>query len=196
MACAIGLWDSCKTGDTTQIWYWVGQSMSHYEISYPRAGPNIDYARRPESFHADPVMQLSGARRAELELAGYSSSSPNLDAICAAYERHNHPPGYGLGTGKLMRLVNYKLTPRVGPRLYWSPDASGLEGHNSPIDLLGAMWYLLFDAICKNALHKPCVVCGNPYEVSMVASREDRQFCSDACRMKKYRQRKKSRRSK
>ena len=195
MACAIGLWDSCKTGDTEQIWFWVSQSLSHYEFSFPQAGPNIDYARRNVTIHADPFMQISGAR-SDLERAGYKWSSPNFDNFWGAYKRHNHPPLYDVAAGKLMRLVNYKLTPRVGPRLYWSPDASGLEGHNSPIDLLGAMWYLLFDAICNNVHHKLCAVCGNPYEVSMVGSREDRQYCSNACRMKKYRQRKKSRRTK
>jgi predicted nucleic acid-binding Zn ribbon protein len=140
-------------------------------------------------------MHLSAAR-ADVVRAGYNWSSPNFDNFWASYERHKHPPLYDVAAGKLMRLVNYKLAPRVALRLYWSPDASGLEGHNSPLDLLGAMWCLLLDAICNNAHHKLCVVCGNHYEVSLVGCREDRQYCSTACRMKKYRQRKKLRRTK
>jgi hypothetical protein len=163
-----------------------------YDIAVHYTSPKIDIARRPVEFHEDPYTALHGSQRQELEDAEIKVSSPACDKIADAYARHNHPPHFDTAVGKLLRLVNAKLDSRVRPQLFLSPNGSGLEGHDEPVDLLGAMWQMLFDMICVNGDHRRCRACRNWFEVSPNDSRGDRQYCSDACRMRSYRQRKKS----
>jgi hypothetical protein len=193
MAVALELWDSAKSGDRERILSLGFMASQHYEIRLYFTSPAVDFARRDISFHADPIVALRPSERVQFEKLGLRHTSPALERLAEAYERQHHPPHFDFAAGKLLRLVNYKLTNRVRPQLFWAPDGSGLEGHDAPVDLLGAMWQLLFDAICAKGEHKRCLCCRGWYEVSTASSRMDRQYCSDACRMKEYRRRKSKR---
>lgn len=65
-----------------------------------------------------------------------------------------------------------------------------------PKDLLAAMWLELALAVEGNSNYRPCDVCPTWFEVAPGSGREDKTYCSDACRMRAYRKRKAASRSK
>ena len=59
-----------------------------------------------------------------------------------------------------------------------------------PKHLLAAMWLELALAVEGNTNYRPCDVCPTWFEVAPGSGREDKMYCSDACRMRAYRKRK------
>ncbi len=59
-----------------------------------------------------------------------------------------------------------------------------------PKHLLAAMWLELALAVEGNTNYRPCDVCPTWFEVAPGSGREDKKYCSDACRMRAYRKRK------
>jgi hypothetical protein len=60
-----------------------------------------------------------------------------------------------------------------------------------PPDLQHALWLQLSLAIDGAQNFKPCVVCGAWFRLEAGGSRSDKEYCTDACRMRAYRNRKK-----
>ncbi len=71
-------------------------------------------------------------------------------------------------------------------------DANEFAVTVTPVDFLSAIWLQLADAIQENREYRRCEECGKWFRVvSQGGSR--RNFCSDACRVRAYRRRKKER---
>jgi hypothetical protein len=189
MRCALALWSARNSADLERITSLVAEATCYYDVAGEYTCPRIDIGRMPVAFHGDPYLALSGTHRLELQDAGLSIKHAQIERLEEAYRRNNHPQYFEFAIGKLMRLVNAKLNSHVRPQLFWSKDGSGLEGHDQPTDLVGAMWHLVFDLIRGNGEHRRCLACQSWYEVSTAGSRNDRQYCSDACRMRAYRRR-------
>lgn len=60
----------------------------------------------------------------------------------------------------------------------------------APRNLLGALALQFADVITRNKELRRCLLCQKPFEVSLDANRKHKEYCSDACRMKAYRDRK------
>jgi hypothetical protein len=58
-----------------------------------------------------------------------------------------------------------------------------------PQDLGQALWWQFLLSVCELRNHTQCQVCGRWYELSPQVNRSDRLYCSDACRFKAYRRR-------
>ena len=72
------------------------------------------------------------------------------------------------------------------PNEYWSV-------HISPECLLDFLWLQFATAIAGGIRYQSCVECGAWFIVAPGRGREDKKFCSDACRMRAYRKRKSQR---
>lgn len=59
-----------------------------------------------------------------------------------------------------------------------------------PATLLGALWLQFALAIDGNREYRSCTTCGRFYELDPAVARTNRLYCTDACRMKAYRDRK------
>lgn len=73
---------------------------------------------------------------------------------------------------------------------------TGLAPTMTPMGLIGALWLQATLAIAGKANFLQCRECRTWFEVSTKVARPDKRFCSNACRMRAYRQRKKDHRAK
>lgn len=58
-------------------------------------------------------------------------------------------------------------------------------------DLWSALNIQLVEAIADRKQYRPCDECGKPIEISPTVNRTERAYCSNSCRVKAYRERKK-----
>lgn len=87
-------------------------------------------------------------------------------------------------------IVSDGLAARVSAQL--EPPTSGAMPtiRLVPDSLIGALWLQFANAVNGNIDYKRCEECRTWLEISPGAGRPDRSYCSDACRMRAYRKRK------
>src|SRR5207249_11188065 len=90
----------------------------------------------------------------------------------------------------VQRAVNRYLEMEISPRLLWELKRNSLGLHLVPSSLHRAMWLQFAQAIGGNKSFRRCLECGKWFEVSPKTTRSDREYCSDQCRSKAYRDRK------
>jgi hypothetical protein len=93
----------------------------------------------------------------------------------------------------VQRWINEHLAEHVSPHLLYDLALGAQVLNVVPHDLAGAMWLQLARAIAGNKEYVACKECGRWIEVShRQADRRTkrREFCSDACKSKNYRQKK------
>lgn len=86
--------------------------------------------------------------------------------------------------------INQRLSEETSPRLLWNLDTTSLVSRIIPKSLLGAIWLQFALAVERGSDFRQCAHCGKWFELSPGKSRSDKQFCSTACRVKAFRQRK------
>jgi hypothetical protein len=195
MDCAVQLWKAARNNDLDSVLAFAFASLKHRvseRLVYPERP--IEIARRSLSFHdgypSELLQSLQGVE-------GYDEPSVQEGGPSLEYRQFqesvrclNLSPAFVQGMSTLRKLVNHKLESGLQRRLYWAPNGKGLELHDSPLGLLGAMWTLLAHAIVNNRSHARCLDCGSWLEVSKF-HRQGLYYCNSACKMKAYRRRKK-----
>jgi hypothetical protein len=78
----------------------------------------------------------------------------------------------------------------VGPGFRLDDDLQGFETIVAPADLLSALWLQLADALETRRDYKQCAECGKWFSV-LSQGGKPREYCSEACRIRAYRKRKK-----
>jgi hypothetical protein len=86
-------------------------------------------------------------------------------------------------SSKLHRGISAQVEPPSGSRDRWR---LAFE----PESLLQTMWLQFAFALAGDIDYQQCVVCSKWFEVAEGLGRRDKQYCSDACRMRAYRKRK------
>jgi hypothetical protein len=90
----------------------------------------------------------------------------------------------------LAEMTNTRLqgecSPYLRPRQYRS-DSYTLQ--MAPKTLLGAIWFQFARLLVGEAAYRPCKVCSRPIELSRSGEgfRADKEFCSNACKLKDHR---------
>ena len=96
---------------------------------------------------------------------------------------------------KVVGLINHLKAGERGIRadlmLTLEPPNGAARLCIRPSDLEHALWMQLSLAIDGAQNFKPCVVCGAYFRLEAGGSRVDKEYCTDACRMRAYRNRKK-----
>lgn len=92
----------------------------------------------------------------------------------------------------LQRAVNWRMQGLVDVRLVWDADDNRGRLHLVPKSLLGALWVQFALAINGDKEYRECGHCSTWFELSPGTARTSRFYCSDACKMKAYRERKNS----
>ena len=61
----------------------------------------------------------------------------------------------------------------------------------TPKNLLAAMWLQFAQAVTGDKEYRQCKQCGKPFEISLAPEgmRKSREYCTDPCRFKAYRER-------
>lgn len=84
--------------------------------------------------------------------------------------------------------VNRRLEEHTSPRILYIREEDRLEMRVVPKNLLGALWLQFARAVDGNRDFRRCRQCGQWFAVSP-SERTSREFCSNACRSKAYRER-------
>ena len=92
-------------------------------------------------------------------------------------------------TAYLLRLINAQIEGEVLVRLRYDLDQGEAVLRMVPQTLLGCLWLELANAISGDKSQRQCPGCGRWFEIQAHGSRSDKQFCSQACRNRIYRQR-------
>ena len=89
--------------------------------------------------------------------------------------------------------IEKALALTMAPRLVWSPDREDFRLRIAPRSLLGALWMQFAESLSSSVSLRRCKVCSRLIQISKVSpgAREDARLCSDKCRAKAYRERKK-----
>lgn len=85
---------------------------------------------------------------------------------------------------------NYAMGGSLTYQVRMDPDTGRIESDiiaSSLADLLEVQWGM---SIAANVQHRQCAECPNWFSVHPGSGRPEKQFCSDACRMRAYRKRK------
>jgi ferredoxin len=91
----------------------------------------------------------------------------------------------------LLTEINKKVSESA-PALCYQSDVETFEFALKPPDLQTAIWTRFLKAVLDDNEWKQCEECGRWIEISPATARISRQFCSNACKVKSYRQRKMS----
>ncbi len=104
------------------------------------------------------------------------------------------PPDVALpraGQFLVQQHINRRLEKYAAPRLLYSPESDQLELRLMPTNLLGALWLQFARAVEASKTYRRCRVCKQWFEVSVEGKRRHSTYCSDRCRVKAYRDRRK-----
>lgn len=95
----------------------------------------------------------------------------------------------------VQNVVNEGLSGRVSPRLLWNDEEGELQLCLVPSTLIGAFWLQFAMAVDNRSEYLRCQHCHNWFQPTRKRSRKPQIYCSQACNMKAYRQRKKAART-
>ena len=90
----------------------------------------------------------------------------------------------------IQEVANKHMAERIAPRLLWNKGRTRVSLHMVPDSLIGAIWLQFARAVEGEKNYRNCALCQRWYEVSPQAARKNRIFCSNACRVQSYRDRK------
>jgi hypothetical protein len=109
---------------------------------------------------------------------------PHMNVLNLRYGEASRPARQYIAS-----CINRQLASVVSPHLDWETDGDVLHLHFAPRNLIGAIWLQFAFAVAGKSEFRGCKACGRLFEVSQAASRSDKLFCSDACRVSAYRER-------
>lgn len=99
----------------------------------------------------------------------------------------------GFSDGKIARLymqsqIDMRLSKHCALAMIADADYSGLRLHAVPRNLLGALWLQFAFAVSGSSNLRKCKMCPTWFEVSSGARRPHSIYCSDACKVRGYRE--------
>jgi hypothetical protein len=89
----------------------------------------------------------------------------------------------------VLGLINERLPRLVGPCLFLDHKRNRVVRQDMPLNLLGAIYLQFASAVLEQTAPRTCPKCGRWFDVAPGASRADRIFCSDTCRIRNFRER-------
>ncbi len=97
------------------------------------------------------------------------------------------------GLGWVQAMVNMGLGNFAQPKLLFNENKSRLAIYIAPHNLRGAFWLQFARAIEGDIRYARCVECSRWMEIAIGSGRPDKKYCSNACRMRRYRERRAAR---
>jgi len=180
MRACVHLWRLAQAKDEQglkQLIRWVGEGD----------GVAIQYEGKADSFAPH-----NSAAQGKMEGVASSSVPPGIIASSSVHPEILNvvTPGDVIRPALfyIQRVINKRLLDSSYPQVLWRREAMSL--HAVPRDILGGLWLQFGLAFTGNKEHERCAECGDWFEVSLVASRKNKRFCSDACKQSAYRKRK------
>jgi hypothetical protein len=203
----VSLWDLYRSGNTAKlarhvVWEKDAEQKDQV-VFYSHTPPQEGDPGHPPA----PPAGLQGADRQEAvpkeqegesgqpSVLGHNKAHSVIVAAATAPGLLEQIPPGDVSRPALLYLqqqLDHHLRGHAGtatPLVTWQPDPGRLVLQFGASNLRTALWLQLADAVVNNRTIERCLVCKRWFEVSPEASRSHKRFCSDACRVKAYRDR-------
>lgn len=171
---AVWLWDAVRNVDLDRlalVVHWTADmQLVDYRNSYEQISSFMpEEARESRSYH------LIASRDIDSEMFSQFT------------------PGEYLGPAQrvIQRLVNDKLASRISSRLLWDASQGRLGLFLTPNGLIGALWLQFAESISSRLDFRACIQCAKWLYVHPDSHRTNKRYCSDPCKSKSYRERRK-----
>jgi hypothetical protein len=86
-------------------------------------------------------------------------------------------------------VINRHVTFQASPGLFWDRRSLRPEAGIRPPRLVDFLWWQFAEEVSRSVSFRPCQTCGGLIRIGQ-GTRADRFYCSHACRLRGYRQRK------
>jgi hypothetical protein len=90
----------------------------------------------------------------------------------------------------LQNLTNKMLSNASSRALLWEPNGGSFQLKFVPHNLIGFLWAQFSEAVAGGKKFRQCASCTRWMEIAPGQGRPEKNYCSDACRMRAYRKRK------
>lgn len=167
---AVRLWDLAQQGNRSElskVIRWEGRGAVHY-----RPAPEIRKFFFESETYPEEKLTIASLDRYTEYLASFAPGEVEAPAKCI-----------------VLRVVNGYLGRTAQPALLWDLKSRKVLQRYYPRSLLGAVYLQFAAAILSGRQSQVCPVCGRYFEVTALSSRNDRQTCSNRCRVRAYRER-------
>jgi hypothetical protein len=182
----VRIWEMLQRGNRdglARVFKWYGEEVVRYR---PPDSLRQRLGLHPaDEEHMEHMIRiLPGSGELESFIAGPGITSELLSRLS---------PGDVVGPAWywLLGSVNSMLRSTTQPALLWDEKRAGPVLCYYPRSLLGAAYLQFATAILSGRVSRVCQVCGRSFEVTKIASRNDRLTCSNTCRTRAYRDRQK-----
>jgi hypothetical protein len=176
------------------------ERIRRFDLFEEASDPHLEFANTPVTLEgakalADRYGSLHGEGRPRYDFEWYNAIVEMRDAVKAWQSAK--------ATGDFGRLI--RSVARQGRRSIGKPDDSGIDANIllskdprsgeaqlciRPSTLLNALWTKLALAIDGSESLRTCIECKIWFTTKAGRGRSDKEYCSDACRMRAYRKRK------
>ena len=171
-----------------RLWDLINERHEPSIVSFLEHSRKIDGLGFPELYHHQ---ETSGGRGTSAEI------QRELSRISVTQSAAPLNVGELLESGEIIQAARAELasmvddaSERVFSLMLWPRDDDAWETSIAPDCLLDFLWLQFAHAIAGDVRFQSCIECGAWFIVAPGRGREDKKFCSDACRMRAYRKRK------
>lgn len=178
MSQLVAIWDVCRADDTARL-------TRHFRWQKDdRQRDRVIFSSHVEAEDDNPPSTL-GIHKARVQI-----DPAGLDDVL----QRRLEPGDALvpALGYLQRRLDEQLRQlehNAAPFMTWDASTKLPVLRFTASTLASALWLQFADAVAYNRTYDRCQVCQKWFEVAPDAARSHRRFCSDACRVKAYRDR-------
>ncbi|MGH9348765.1 MAG: hypothetical protein ACRD26_16020 [Vicinamibacterales bacterium] len=167
----------------------LGLPVQEQDLMVHQFGKSRFHAARGES-HIDWAREICLMREALHQTRSRTSREEEEDR--AAWGRVGRQPPHAERRKKLGWLFDLHLQ-HVQARMILNPDAPPRLSF-APLTLLAAMWLQLALSVAGDKEFRACKLCRRLFEISteQTGYRRHREFCSESCKTKDYRKRKRT----
>jgi endogenous inhibitor of DNA gyrase (YacG/DUF329 family) len=174
---ALTVWDLCKKGNVrrlARLIHWVGEEAVWYKEPASKSSSGGPWLNEFEIAHRRPVDESDPGSPRDLdpEFARLTPGDRLLPAILY-----------------VQRQINANIPRQAAPELFWTPRTITLSFGFRPRTLSDMLWLQFAMAVTGEIAFRKCRVCGLWDKVGSGSAYSNRDFCSDACKMKDLRRR-------
>jgi len=180
---AVELLDAAQAGDERRLRRWIRAGDEWATYQRREASPSREAARRAGGKRA----QVGHLRPASLTF--HLDGRDHLDARSPLSDYLREGDVVRAARFFAQRMITRGLAEHTRAALVFDPETRAQGLHVVPWNLLGALWIQTAGLAEGGRDYERCETCRGWFVLSPEYNRADRRYCSDACRHKAYRER-------
>lgn len=176
----INLWSLAQSQDLESVSRCFSSDLTHLR---DKPDPTIYYF--PEYLKGEFCVPVHDDQKVQ-RIASKETNSTILDIGCRG-------DVISLAYFVIHQKIESHLKDKIPVNAYWDSERKRPSLRIVPTTLLEAMWVRFAEAIVLDKRFQPCQQCSKWFDISVETARKTKQYCSNACRSKAYRERQEAR---